>query len=192
MLIIADSSALVALAICDGLRLLDQLFEEIKVPQTVFNEVVVEGKPAAEILRHYLTGKTVYVDLVNVVITSGGLGQGEIEAMALYKTLQAEYLLIDDKRARKVARLNHISITGSQGVLLLAKHKGLISEVKPFLDRLSGSEIRINEQLIQKTLQLANETEKECPEPTSFSSSSKIKRIVKLPGCSSTTNFRPV
>ena len=46
MLIIADSSALVALAICDGLRLLDQLFEEIKVPQTVFNEVVVEGEPA--------------------------------------------------------------------------------------------------------------------------------------------------
>lgn len=55
MLIIADSSALVALAICDGLRLLDQLFEEIKVPQTVFNEVAVEGKPVAEILRQYLT-----------------------------------------------------------------------------------------------------------------------------------------
>ncbi len=161
MLIIADSSALVALAICDGLRLLDQLFEEIKVPQTVFNEVVVEGKPAAVILRQYLTGKTVNVDLINVVITSGGLGQGEIEAMALYKTLQADYLLIDDKRARKVARLNHISITGSQGILLLAKHKGLISEVKPFLDRLSVSEIRINERLIQKTLQLANETEKD-------------------------------
>lgn len=60
--------------------------------------------------------------------------------MALYKTLQADYLLIDDKRVRKVARLNHISITGSQGILLLAKHKGLISEVKPFLDRLSVSE----------------------------------------------------
>jgi predicted nucleic acid-binding protein len=161
MLIIADSSALVALAICNGLGLLDQLFEEIKVPQTVFHEVVVAGKPAAEILRQYLTGKTVKVDLVNVVITSSGLGQGEIEAMALYKTLQADYLLIDDKRARKVARLNHISITGSQGILLLAKHKGLISEVKPFLDRLSVSEIRIDERLIQKTLQLANETGKE-------------------------------
>lgn len=32
MLIIADSSALVALALCDGLRLLDQLFKEISTP----------------------------------------------------------------------------------------------------------------------------------------------------------------
>jgi uncharacterized protein len=74
MLIIADSSSLVALTLCDGLRLLDQLFEEIKVPQAVFNEVVVQGKPAAESLRAYLSGKTVRVDLANVVVTSSGLG----------------------------------------------------------------------------------------------------------------------
>ncbi|RWX47992.1 hypothetical protein H206_05430 [Candidatus Electrothrix aarhusensis] len=33
MLIIADSSALVALALCDGLELLSRLFAEIRVPQ---------------------------------------------------------------------------------------------------------------------------------------------------------------
>lgn len=159
MLIVADSSALVAIALCDGLVFLDHLFQDVKVPQTVFEEVVVEGKPAAAILRTYLTGKTVPVDLTNVVVTSGGLGEGEVEAMALYKTLHADYLLVDDKRARKVARLNHIRITGSQGILLLAKHEGLISEVKPFLDRLRLSDIRISEHLIQKTLTLANEVE---------------------------------
>jgi len=159
MLIIADSSALVALAICDGLKLLDCLFEEIKVPKAVFNKVVIEGKPAAEILWVYLSGKIALVDLTNVVVTSGGLGQGEIEAMALYKTLHADYLLIDDKRARNVARLNNITIVGSQGILLLAKHKGLISNVKPFLGRLAVSDIRIDERLIRKTLLLANETE---------------------------------
>ena len=51
MLIIADSSALVALALCDGLTFLDQLFDEINVPQSVFEEVIVKGKPAANILR---------------------------------------------------------------------------------------------------------------------------------------------
>jgi uncharacterized protein len=54
MLIIADSSALVALAVCDGLPLVDRLFEAVKVPQAVFDEVIVEGKPAAEVLRAYL------------------------------------------------------------------------------------------------------------------------------------------
>jgi len=130
----------------------------VRVPQTVFDEVVIKGKPVADILREYLTGKAVTVDLANVVITSGGLGQGEVEAMALYKTLHANYLLLDDRRARKVARLNKIRITGSQGILLLAKHHGLISQVRPCLDRLRHSDIRISKRLIQKILRLAGET----------------------------------
>jgi uncharacterized protein len=93
------------------------------------------------------------------VVTPGGLGQGELKAMALYKTLHADYLLLDDKRARKIAKLNNINITGSQGILLLAKHKGLISQIKPFLDRLRDSGIYVSEHIIQRTLQLANETE---------------------------------
>jgi predicted nucleic acid-binding protein len=157
MLIIADSSALVALALCDGLDFLDQLFDHIKVPQAVYDEVIVTGKPAAHTLQAYLQGKIVPVSLTNIIITGGGLGQGEMEAMALYKTLHADYLLVDDSRARKVARLNQIIITGSQGILLLAKRKGFISQVKPYLDRLRQTNIRINERLIQRTLKLANE-----------------------------------
>jgi predicted nucleic acid-binding protein len=157
LLIVADSSALIALAICQGLKLLDQLFEEVKVPQAVFDEVIIEGKPVAEQLRQYLRGKVCTVDLTTVVINAGGLGKGELEAMALYKQLHADFLLVDDKRARKIAILNHIEITGSQGILLLAKQKGLIPEVKPFLDQLKKSDLRIDDRLITKTLQLAQE-----------------------------------
>jgi hypothetical protein len=35
--------------------------------------------------------------------------------MALYKHLQADRLLLDDHRARKVARLNEIEVIGSLG-----------------------------------------------------------------------------
>jgi predicted nucleic acid-binding protein len=157
MLIIADSSALIALAICDALELLDKLFKDVKVPRAVFDEVTIEDKLASGKLRAYLNDKIVTIDLADYVIVSPGLGQGELQAMALYKKLHADYLLIDDRRARKVARLNHIHITGSQGILLLAKHEGLISQVKPFLDRLQTSDIHISQQLMQKTLQLAGE-----------------------------------
>ncbi|NIR95180.1 MAG: DUF3368 domain-containing protein [Gammaproteobacteria bacterium] len=159
MLIVADSSPLIALAICKGLPLLDQLFEEVNIPQAVYDEVVIEGKPVAEELRRYLEGKVYQVDLTTVIINAGGLGQGEIEAMVLYKQRQAGYLLVDDKRARKVAALNGIEITGSQGILLLAKQSGLIGYVKPYLERLRESDIYINERLILRTLQLANERE---------------------------------
>ena len=58
-----------------------------------------------------------------------------------------------------MARLNQIEITGSLGILLLAKHEGVISSIKPFLDQLRNSDIHINKSLIHKTLQLAGETE---------------------------------
>lgn len=44
MLIVADSSALVALATCDALELLAALYDDVKVPQAVFDEVTISGK----------------------------------------------------------------------------------------------------------------------------------------------------
>jgi predicted nucleic acid-binding protein len=159
MLIIADSSALIALAACQCLELLDQLFDEVKVPQSVFDEVIVEGKHAADQLRNYLQGKIISADLTTIIINAGGLGRGELEAMALYKQSGADYLLVDDKRARRVAKLNQIEITGSQGILLLAKQEGLISAVKPFIERLTDADIYIHERVVSRVLQLAHEAD---------------------------------
>ncbi len=41
MIVIADSSALVALLICKSLSLLDTLFGDVKVPQAVYEEVCI-------------------------------------------------------------------------------------------------------------------------------------------------------
>ena len=53
MLIVADSSALVALATCQALHLLSKLFEEIIVPRAVFNEVSIPDKPQANSLTPF-------------------------------------------------------------------------------------------------------------------------------------------
>ena len=103
MLIVADTSALVALAACDSLSLLDQLFQEVRVPPAVFQECTVPGKPDAERLEAYLRERVSAFNLQEFVIAVTGLGRGELEAMALYKVLRADHLLIDDERARKVA-----------------------------------------------------------------------------------------
>ncbi len=54
MIVIADSSALIALSICNCLPILEPLFGEIQVPTAVFKEVCIPGKPEAEILRTWL------------------------------------------------------------------------------------------------------------------------------------------
>lgn len=100
MLIVADSSALIALATCDGLEVLLRVYDDVKVPQAVYDEVIEPEKPQAAVLESFLSGRVVEVDTTHWVLAAGGLGQGEIEAMALYKQMSADALLIDDHRAR--------------------------------------------------------------------------------------------
>ncbi len=157
MLIIADTSALIAVATCNGLDWLDVLFTEIQVPQAVFKEATTQGKPQANTLKSYLANKVIDIDLSNFIIATQGLGSGELEAMALYKHQNADNLLIDDLRARKAASYNKIKIIGSIGILLLAKDKGLIPAIKPYLELIQQSEIHIGKELIQQALTLAKE-----------------------------------
>ncbi|RPH55819.1 DUF3368 domain-containing protein [bacterium] len=157
MLVIADTSALVALAACDGLSLLDALFQTVYVPPAVFRECTAPGKPESDRLERYLRDKVSEVDLAQFVIAASGLGEGELEAMALYKRLHADRLLVDDNRARKVARLNSMQVIGSVGVLLLAKAGGLIPLVRPLIESIQAAGVYLAEQLVAEALRLADE-----------------------------------
>lgn len=157
MLVVADTSALLALAACESLKLLDALFREVRVPPAVFRECTEAGKPSADVLGTYLRDRVAEVDMEAFVIAAAGLGRGELEAMALYKRLRADRLLLDDNRARKVARLNGVQVVGSAGVLLLAKSEGLIPSVLSLLEQIQAAGIYLSEPLVSEVLQLAGE-----------------------------------
>ena len=78
--------------------------------------------------------------------------------MLLYKQINADYLLIDDKRGRKVAAINQIATVGSMGVLLQAKKAGLIVAVAPLLELLNDSPVYIGRELHATVLELAGES----------------------------------
>lgn len=157
MLIVADSSALIALAVCDGLDILLRVYDDVRVPQAVFEEVAKQDKPESATLAIFLSGRVVGVDTTRIVLAAGGLGKGEIEAMALYKQLSADALLIDDYRAREIAKHNNINCIGALGVLLIAKKNGFISEIHPFILKFRKSSIHYSEELLQRVLSLAEE-----------------------------------
>ena len=139
MILVADSSALIALSVCNSLELLDQLFSEVLVPKAVFNELIKPDKPEVITLQHYLKDKVCEVDMRNFIYLDAYADAGKNEAMLLYKQKSAEKLLIDDKRGRKVAKLNEIDTIGLLGVLLIAKQTGLISKIKPRIKEIAQS-----------------------------------------------------
>jgi uncharacterized protein len=157
MLIVADSSALIALAVCDGLGLILQVYDDLKIPEGVYTEIVAPEKPHSDALGSFLTERVVKVDVSRWVVTAGGLGRGEIEAMALYKQLSADALLIDDHRARVIAEHNQIECIGALGLLLIAKRRGKISALAPYVHKLRQSSIFYGDALLDKVMKLAGE-----------------------------------
>ena len=86
------------------------------------------------------------------------LADGEREALALALEIRAHRIILDDMPARRVARILGLSITGTAGVLVAAKHRGLISRVRPILEDLVNNSFFISPELYEKVLELAGES----------------------------------
>ena len=153
-MIIGDSSALIALSVVDKLELLEKLYENLYVPQAVYDEVTQVGRPQSDKLRAFLQSR---VKVVNLNLTKLGLGLGELEAITLYKELDADVLQIDDNRAKKYAVLNDVKVIGSLGVLIKAKEHGYIEKIKPLLEAIMKSEVYISAKLVSRVLDICDE-----------------------------------
>lgn len=63
------------------------------------------------------------------------MDKGEIEAIILYKEMKAGYWVIEDRKARNYAESKGINCIGTLGILIRAKEKGLIDQIRPhFVD----------------------------------------------------------
>jgi len=155
MRFVANSSPLIALA---KLGMLSLLGEEVVIPGAVFAELTESRKAYADELGAWCEGKVIEVrDRKAVDYLALILDRGEAEVIALAEELKTPMVIIDDIKARRIARLRGLNVVGTLGILLDAKDKGLIREVKPFLDELMTKKIRISKELYDHALALAHE-----------------------------------
>jgi predicted nucleic acid-binding protein len=155
MILIADSSALIALAIVNKLKLLESIFGEVYVPQAVYIEISKQDKIESQQLINFCKDKVLNIQTnINLNIT---LGQGESESIILYKEIKADYFLCDDKKAKKFAKNFGVNVIGSLGILLKAKEKNLIEEINPLLNKLKTSKIFIDDKTYLYVLKIAKE-----------------------------------
>ena len=82
---------------------------------------------------------------------------GEAETIAFALENEVDVLLLDDKDARKIARSFGLRVTGTLGLLLLAKRKGLISQIAPYVEELRRNGFRISEEVVKRVLKEAGE-----------------------------------
>ena len=158
-ILIADSSPLIALARIGQLVLLPQLTARIIVPPAVHAEVTA-ARPTApgatEVgAQHWIEVKEPDPAVVAPLLIL--LGRGEAEAIALAERESSAVLLVDDLRARKLAKRLGLRSMGTVALLGRAKQKGLISTLKPALDALLANHIFIRQELIDAAIHEAGE-----------------------------------
>ncbi len=161
MTIVSNTSPISNLAKIGQLNLLQQLYEIVLIPTAVYEELMDEraGETVITAVRSatWLTVKSVRNNEL-VVILRNLINFGEAEAIALAIEVNATRLLIDERLGRQAATDRGLKIIGVFGVLLIAKHQGLIVAVKPLIDALvAKANFRVSSQLYKDVLIAANE-----------------------------------
>lgn len=130
MIVIADSSPLIALCRIGRLDLLNVLFGRLLIPDAVWNELT-GGKPenpgTEEILSANWSERRSVVDTSLVFLLRQDLGAGESEAIVLARELKADVLLMGERRGRTAAKRLGLTCTGLIGVLIEAHRQGIVT-----------------------------------------------------------------
>ena len=88
------------------------------------------------------------------------LDAGERDVIALALSEQTTRIVLDEKRARKVAQSLKLNVIGTLGILMLAKQNQIIPNVKPLLDAMmTEAQYWVNESLYDNVLQAVSEDE---------------------------------
>ncbi|MFW6262937.1 MAG: DUF3368 domain-containing protein [Thermotogota bacterium] len=82
---------------------------------------------------------------------------GEAEAITRAFEKKAEFIILDDRKARKTAKRNGLTVIGTLGLLLEAKKEGKIKKLKEAIQVFSDNDIRLSEKLIKDILIEAGE-----------------------------------
>ncbi len=141
------------------LDLLQELYQKIIIPKAVVAELEIgrrQGEDVPEI-DNYEWIETRAIRSSQVLRLSTDFGSGEAEVLALALEELDSLVIIDEKLARKIARLRGLRVTGTAGVLLKAKQEGHIRAVKPFLDRLQEIHFHLSDNVRDLILSKAEE-----------------------------------
>ncbi len=160
MIVVSDASPIINLAIIGRLDFLRSLYGNVIIPQAVQDEVsaALPGKIKGEFkkLKWIETKQT--TNRTSVLALELELDKGEAEAITLALEINADLLLIDERKGRLVANRFGLRFIGLLGVLIEAKQKGLVSTVGPLMDELiSRAGFWISPKLYNQVLEQVGE-----------------------------------
>jgi predicted nucleic acid-binding protein len=148
-IIISDTSCLILLSKIAELDILRLMSNNVFITDEIRNEFggvlpswIIVKDPSE---KHYQ--KILEMDL----------DKGEASAIALSFELDNTILILDDLKGRKIAEKLSLRYSGTFGLILSAKKKGVIKSVRPLLDKVRHTNFRFSETLFDTILRESGE-----------------------------------
>ncbi len=161
MIVVSDTTPLIGLASIGRLEILQELFGDVYIPQAVYDETVTHGRAEGNAKQDVDNAVWIHViqvqDRLAVNILLDEMDLGEVETIVLAGEMEANWVLMDEKKGRrKLSQLN-IPKIGTIGILLKAKQIGLISNLKHEIEGLQKIGFAISQMVVDEVLKMAGE-----------------------------------
>jgi predicted nucleic acid-binding protein len=158
-LVIADTGPVNYLILIGHIDLLPRMFERVVLPAAVQTELSNSLAPPS--VQRWITHFPAWLETVQTpaVTLSTGIHKGEAAAIALAAAMQADLLLIDERRGIRAAKQQGLRVTGTLGLLDLAAERGLI-DFAGAIRKLESTSFRRPEAVLKTLLAKHKEFEK--------------------------------
>lgn len=152
MIVVADSSPLVALTNIEQLSILPRLFGTVTVPPQVILELASAKRPLSVRALAEAPPEWVLVRLPILNPAIEHLHAGETAAINLATELRADLILIDEQRGRQAATERHLRPIGTVGLLERAALQGWL-DLREAFGKLRTTDFWVSESLLDERLQ---------------------------------------
>jgi predicted nucleic acid-binding protein len=152
-IVISDAGPLIAFASIDALGVLQKLFSEISITESVKDECLRKpGTDSQHIETAIDEGWLVIIPAgTHTEHLSPGLGAGESDSIRYALESQDEPLfIVDDRLARRIALKRGINIVGTVRLLDLAEQRGLIRSAEQILTEMAAIGYRVSPELLKQ------------------------------------------
>lgn len=157
--VIVNSTPLIILCNIGKLEILKELYGEIMIPQAVYAEVTAKKDSACQ---QIVSADWIHVEQIqdqsDKMMYKSRLHEGEVEVMILaQESKKADLVVIDDNAVKKTAKYLGLPVTGTMGVLLKAKKRGVVKEIRPILESMKERGFYISGEIERLVLEQAEE-----------------------------------
>lgn len=154
MIIVSNTSPINYLILIGQINILPELFPQIIIPQAVYTELSNTAAPLP--VQTWIADPPDWLRIKSVSQLSDDtvdlLDPGERAAILLAQEINADLLLLDDMKARRIAISKGLSITGILGILDQAAFMKLI-DLPTVIQSLKNTSFWASDSLLQKLLE---------------------------------------